>query len=282
MPALAVGAGVLAVVVNLLAAGGIGIPTVALVLWSMLALGMNLRDDRSCSRVREYDSRMPALGMATAWSALVGTFFGVVGPFWKCESDMAHAEAAIRQIPPNYEGADEAYRSAIKEDGYNARPWLNLASLYWIRWKERGSKVEDPDWRKIPIVYDWATTPPRNPAAWSLHAEKARMIQNLMSELGTKLDPLELVKYRGKIVEATRRAARLYPTSAELHAKLAEASAQISMFNDAATEGAEALRLDRITPHDDKKLPETVRRRLETLIPKWSESAAKMPIEAAH
>ncbi len=281
VPAVALGAGALAVVINLLAMGGIGIPTVALLLWSMLALGMNLRDDRACSRIREYESRMPALGMAAAWSALLGTFIGVTVPFWKSESDMTQAEAAIRHIPQNYEGAESAYLHAIGQDQYSARPWLNLASLYWMRWKERGGRVEDPVWRKIPIVYDWSTTPPRNPSAWSLHAEKARMIQNLMNEIGSKLDPIDAVKYRGKIVEATRRASRLYPTSAELHAKLADASAGIHMFKDAATEGVEALRLDRITPHPDKKLPDAVRRRLETLIPEWNESAAKMPIKDA-
>ena len=232
MPALAVGAGALAVVINLLAAGGIGIPTVALALWSMVALGMNLRDDRPCSRVREYDSRMPALGMAAAWSALLGTFFGLVWPFWKCESDMAQAEAAIRQIPPNYEGAEEAYKAAINEDGYSARPWLNLASLYWMHWRDRGAKVEDPGWRKIPIVYDFATTPPRNPAAWSLHAEKARMIQNLLSEIERKLDPLESVKYRGKVVEATAQG-----RAAASHQRRAAREARRSQRRDPHVQG---------------------------------------------
>ena len=51
--AAVVGAGALAVVINLLAAGGIGIPTVALGLWSLVALGLNLRDDRGCGRLRE-------------------------------------------------------------------------------------------------------------------------------------------------------------------------------------------------------------------------------------
>ena len=77
--------------INLLAAGGIGIPTVALALWSIVALGLNLRDDRPCSRLREYESRMPALGMAVAWSALLGTFVGLVSPFWRCEAAIARA-----------------------------------------------------------------------------------------------------------------------------------------------------------------------------------------------
>ena len=52
------------------------------------------------------------------------------------------------------------------------------------------------------------------------------------------------------------------------------------MFGDAVSEANEALRLDRITPHADRKLPEDLRRRLEDLIPKWSASADKMPVNA--
>ena len=53
------------------------------------------------------------------------------------------------------------------------------------------------------------------------------------------------------------------------------------MYQDAIDEAAEALRLDQLTPHLDKKLPENVRKHLESLIPIWKENAAKMPIQAA-
>ncbi len=128
---------------------------------------------------------------------------------------------------------------------------------------------------KIPIAFDHASAPPRNPLASTLHTERANWIGYLLNEIGPRLSPVELMKYRAKIVEANRSATRINPTSALLHARLAESSADISMFKDAATEGEEALRLDRLNPHADKKLPETRRRRLETLIPQWTESAAK-------
>ena len=73
-----------------------------------------------------------------------------------------------------------------------------------------------------------------------------------------QLSPIEAIGYQGKVVAATRRASRLNPTNAPLHARLAEASAAISMYRDAASEAEEALRLDRITPHLDKKLPDRV------------------------
>jgi O-antigen ligase len=277
VPALALGAGALAVVVNLLAQGGIGIPTVALGLWTIVALGLNLRDDRPCSRIREYDSRMPALGLAVAWSAIFGTFIGMVSPFWRSEAAIARGEAAVRQSPPDFEEAEKAFELAATEDGYSARPWLSRAALHWMIWRERGSKVEDLRWMQIPICYDMATAPPRNPRAWAIHSERAARIHDLMREIGSRLDPLQLTKYRGKIVEATRTASRLNPTNSELHARLAQASAEIHMFSDAVTEANEALRLDRITPHADRKLREDLRLRLEDLIPKWRASADKMP-----
>jgi hypothetical protein len=114
VPALALAAAALAVVVNLLAQGGIGIPTVALGLWSIVALGLNMRDDRPCGRIRSYDSRMPALGMAVAWSALLGTFIGLVSPYWRSEAAIARGEAALRQRPPNFEEAENAFELAAR------------------------------------------------------------------------------------------------------------------------------------------------------------------------
>jgi hypothetical protein len=277
IPALALAAGALAIVVNLLGNGGIGIPTVALCLWSIVALGQNLRDDRSCSALREYENRMPPLALAVAWSASLGTFIGLVGPFWRCEAAVARGEAAMKLIPPNYEAAHQAFLSAATEDRYSARPWLNLAVLYERQWMDAGARVADRRWMKIPIMYDKAAEIPRNPHAWAIHNERAIKIHELLSVLASQLDALQLTEYRAKVVEATRTASRLNPINSDLHARLAHASADISMYADSVSEANEALRLDRITPHEDRKLPDAVRRRLEDLIPKWSASAEKMP-----
>ncbi len=55
----------------------------------------------------------------------------------------------------------------------------------------------------------------------------------------------------------------------------------INMYQDAAVEAKEALRLDQLTPHRDRKLPEAVRDRLRAMIPTWEDNAAKMPIGTA-
>jgi O-antigen ligase len=284
LAATALGAGLLAALVNLLAAGGIGIPTVALGLWSMIALGLNLRDDCSCSRLREYESRIPPFALAAGWAAVFGTFVGLVGPYWRSENAIAEAQTAMRHLPPDYERADAAYKIAIDADRYYARPWRELAFLHLLVWQERGAKVGERDtiwsWTTVPYLYEMAATAPRNPNSAAVHSERARMIHQLLGVIGSSLQPLELLRFRGEMVKSTRRAVFLNPTNIELHARLADASADVNMYQDAVSEATEALRLDRLTPHPDKKLPEAVRKRLEGLIPTWEENAAKMPVQA--
>ncbi len=275
LPVSALGAAVAAVVVNLLAAGGIGIPTVALGLWIMLALGLNLRGDRGCGRLRECESRMPALGMAVGWAAVLGTFVGLVMPFWRSEAAMAQAEEAVRRLPPDYERAALAYEMASSADRYNSRAWIGEAYRYLEEWKSHGAKATDDRLKRVSFLLDMAVTPPRNPYAWVVHNERAVLLAQVLNLIGPQLSPIDAIRYQGKIVAATRRASRLNPTNAQLHARLAEASAAISMYRDAVTEAEEALRLDRITPHLDKKLPDRVRSRLEGRLSDWKERSTQ-------
>ncbi len=109
IPALGLGAALIAVLVNLLAAGGIGIPTVALGLWATLAIGLNLRDDRPCGRLREYDSRIPPFVLLTIWAGMVGLFAGDVVPYWRAEAAIADAQDAMSRQPPDFKRAQNAY-----------------------------------------------------------------------------------------------------------------------------------------------------------------------------
>jgi O-antigen ligase len=277
IPASAAGAAILAITISLLASGGIGIPTVSLGLWSMVAIGLNLRDDRKCGIHREYNSRVPGFVLLTAWAAVLGTFLGTVTPFWKSRAAVSEAETALARIPPNYEQATKAYESAIKSDGYNVEPWLGLARMYWKLWILDGAKVDDDRWKRIPILLLEAARPPRNPDAWALHRDRALFMTELLGRLGNQLSPRELLQRQANVVEATRTASRLYPTNATLHARLADKSAEMSMYRDAVEEADRALELDQITPHREKKLPETVRLHLQEVLEDWRKKAEQMP-----
>ena len=279
LPATAFGAAVLACVVNLLAAGGIGMPAVALGLWLLIALGLNLRHDRPCGRLREYAGRLPAFAMAMIWSALAGSFVGAIIPFWRSEAALAVADDALARRPPDFKRAQAAYEFAEEADRYSPRPWLGDAYLQLLIWESRGSKPEDLRWKKIPALLLKAASPPRNPDAWTLHSERALVTRDLLKKLGHTLSPREIIPLQASIVEATRTASRLYPTNATLHARLAESSAEISMFRDAVTEAQEALRLDAITPHLDKKLANAQREQLKAKLPDWTEKAAQLKLE---
>jgi hypothetical protein len=279
LPATACGAAVLACVVNLVAAGGIGMSSVALVLWLLIAVGLNLRDDRPCGRLREYAGRLPAVALAIVWSALAGAFVGAITPFWRSEAALAGADDALARRPPDLDRAQAAYEFAKEADRYSPRPWLGDAYLQLLIWESRGSRPGDLRWKKIPALLLKAASPPRNPNAWTLHSERAEVTRDLLKRLGQSLSPSEIIPLQASIVEATRTASRLYPTNAMLHARLAEASAEISMFRDAVTEAQEALRLDGITPHLDKKLPDARREQLEAKLPDWTEKAAQFKVE---
>jgi O-antigen ligase len=270
----ALGLGVLAVSVNLLAQGGIGFPGVALALWLMAALGLNLREDRGCSRPRELDSRIPGFALALGWAALAGSFAGQVLPFWKSQAALARADEALAHRPPEFERAESAYQAAIKADPLNVQAFIGEAYLHSLVWESRGARPNDERWRLIPSALMLAASPPRNPNTWTLHSERARVIREILSKVASALPPTKIIPLQASIVEATRTASRLYPTNAVLHARLAEASAEVSMFGDAVTEANEALRLDALTPHQDKKLPYAVRDRLVAALPEWTRKSA--------
>src|SRR5262249_23650525 len=157
-------------------------------------------------------------------------------PFWRTEAAIAEGEEAIGRQPPDFERAERAFARAIAAEGflavdrYSARPWLGYAQSELAAWQLRGAKAEDQPWNKVLILLLEAVPPPRNPNSWSLHMRRAETIRALLQRVGSKLAPIEVVELGGEIVKETRNATRLYPSNASLHARLAEASAEISMF----------------------------------------------------
>jgi hypothetical protein len=280
LPAFAFGAAVTAMVIDLLAAGGIGFQSVALCLWLLVALGLNLREDRPCGNLREVESRLPGFALALVWAALAGSFAGAIVPFWRCEAALAQADEALAHQPPDFERAQAAYEYAELADRFNPRPWLGDAYLQLLIWNTRGSRPEDLRWKKIPALILKAASGDRNPSSWTLHSERAEVTRELLAKVGPSLTPKETITWRGSVVEATRKASLLYPTNAMLHARLAHASAAIQMYQDAVDEAKEALRLDEATPHLDKKLPDVIRNELNAILPEWSEKAAQFKVAA--
>jgi hypothetical protein len=272
LPAEGAGAAVVAIVVNLLAAGGIGMPAVALGLWLSIALALNLRDDRA-EGVERRVGRTPTFLVAAAWAALIGSFFGSIAPYWKSEAAIVEAD---RQMIPgrlNFERARAAYSRAIKADRFNVHPWIGLADLEYRFWLSPESKRDPRVWPRVLMAMDNAVGPPRNAANYGLQRRRALIARAIEASLGDAARPGDLILLRTHAERALRFASKLNPTLPLIHAELAESSAGMNFLSVAQAEAKEALRLDAHTPHPDKKLPDDMRKRLLDEIPEWAEKA---------
>jgi tetratricopeptide (TPR) repeat protein len=178
----------------------------------------------------------------------------------------------MHRQPPDFRRAQRAYERALAADRSYVRPWLGYADMAFRAWDWDGARPSDLRWKTVPDLLESAVSLPRNPTSWNLRLRRAEVIRQLLRRVGSELPPTEVIRYNGEIVKETRIATRLYPSSPMLHARLAEASADISMFPDAVKEAEEALRLDRIlAAHPDKQLPAAERGRLEAMLAGWRE-----------
>jgi hypothetical protein len=269
----AAGGGALAVAVNLLAAGALGFPPVALALWCPLALGLVLRDDRPCGRLRLVGGRWAAFGMAAVAAALVGSFVGGVLPGWRSEALLSRAEAALARRPPDFDAARQLALDAAAADRYAAEPWLKLAEVEYRAWLADGGRPDADVGLKVTTALDRAVSPPRDPNALRVYRLRMTLLRDLLARQGASLAPQDAQALREDLANAAGRAVLLYPTSAPLHAELADAAAALGRNPDAARHAREALRLDAVTPHADKKLPDPLREHLKARLPEWEGAA---------
>ncbi len=283
VPGAGLGVAALALAVNLLAAGGIGYPSVAMMLWMTLALGMNLREDRACGRVRIAPGGLGVpVALAIAWAMLAGSFYGAVVPFWKSEAYLARGNAEASSTRPDYNRARELYTAAIEVDHYNVKPWLALADLEYAYWRSPAiAKRKEPRWARVLVALDDALDPQwRNPDSLPVRRRQAAFARRILADLPEDAKPFEILQLKATMVKAARRAASVYPTSATLRAELAQASADIGMYPDAVLEADQALKLDGLTPHLDKKLSPAGRSYLAARIPEWRAKADEPPPKA--
>ena len=122
------GLAALAITVNLLAAGGIGFAPVAEMLWLMLAISLNLREDRPCGVSRPFGYRAVAFLPLAVLAAMIGTFFGTVWPFWEAQSYIAQSEKLIDAGRlDRLDAVDDLYAKANAADVLASRGWITRA-----------------------------------------------------------------------------------------------------------------------------------------------------------
>jgi O-antigen ligase len=269
VPAAAAGAGAAAVAVNLLAAGGISMAPVSLGLWGLLAIGQDLRDDRPCGRIRQIHDRLAPFVLAFLMVAMLGTFLGAIVPFWQSESAREAAEAMPLRAEADVAAARSLLVEAARLDPLNVRPWTSLAGLEYRAWA--GDLETTPPrnaWEKIHTALDRALAPPRNPLSLRVVRQRLEMTRRLLADPKVT-DAALRDEMKADLARSSAVATRLYPTSAILRARHAEAAAGVGQFATALAEADAALQLSDRTPHLDTKLPPDVLETLRAARPGW-------------
>jgi hypothetical protein len=223
-----------ALLLNLLAAGGIGFAGVAGSLWLLLA----------ASSGGENRPRVAARwGVACATAALAG----LVGMCWltaylpvlRCRSLLSLAEREPA-------GAGDHLLAATGADAWADEPWRELAAIDFARWAADPSDDLADRWRQE--QQEVLRRRPHSSSAWLEAADRyfAAYRESADGELRREFLDQAVTHYR--------RAVELYPNYPLAHASLAIALAETGQ-EDAGREAIIALELHEQTPHLDQKLP---------------------------
>jgi hypothetical protein len=271
LPPRLLGLAAAVLLVNLLAAGGIGYAGVGGTLWLSVALIAALTS--SPAAARRY-GKQPAI-VATAAMGLVAVMLFVTAYYPVLESEKLLRQAStahddeLRRDYPNQEPAEarESLRSAaVAADAKSARAARELAQYRLQLWQSgtasRPLHVISSD--AVIEAYEQAARLAPNSASTQMDFAQA------LHQIFAATDDVQFLK---QAIGHYRRAAELYPTSGRIRASLAlaletGADLGIASLSDAIAQAAEGLRLDDITQsagHADRVLPGEIRDKLELL-----------------
>jgi tetratricopeptide (TPR) repeat protein len=141
-----------------------------------------------------------------------------------------------------YERAAEAYRQAAQADPYSPQPWRLLANLAYHRWLERGLP------RDLGQFGEFARE------ALSRDQRSKRFRRELGDRWLRAFRVSRQTKHIHLAVDAYRRALELHPNDSSMRAQWAWALRLAGEPEAAAQQAAEALRLDSLNPHSERKL----------------------------
>lgn len=224
--------------VNLLAAGGIGFASVAQSLWIIAALLISGAEQGRNIRTL---SRPVAFGLVGLGLVAVAGFTqaGYL-PLLNAQAHLAEGDALLMDRQPLR--ALSAFHKAVKADPYSQDGWERLANLAHEAWLATGDVTYYETF--VDAAGKLRTLNPRSSAT---QAQLGHWWQKAYRHFG---DP----QYLEKCIEAYRIATQLYPNYNLGHAQLAWALHLAGDDVGAAREAAESLRLDALDPHHEQKL----------------------------
>lgn len=247
-----------ALLINLLAAGGISFPGVASVLWVLLAVALNrVESGEPAAEVSRSSGRLgPQVARGRIAAAAIGAFLGVLLSYMTMYRPvLADQHFLAFYSHPRAQGWPDAAESVARESRHAAE-----ADPWWAR---------PCDERAEALHYLWIAAPSAERlAAFKQAADAAQQRNSHSSELANRQGQRLMAMYAAAgqesllqhAIKAFRRAVQLYPNNSLLHARLAWAYFRHGQLKQAHREAGRALELDRQMPHQELKLKHQVPR----------------------
>ncbi len=238
LPVWLVPVATLVLLVNLLAAGGIGFPGVAQTFWVLLACIVA----QAPSATRQFVLPRFAVGLAclVALVLLLLNYMTMYRPVLTGQTRLA--EGRTLASAGHLDRAIDAYRLAAEADPMSSEPWSRLAGVYHAFAISSGADRWLKKFRQAELeVFA------RNPNAPAVHQHSGDWNFTLW-------DRFRQQALLDRSIDAYERLAASYPNNSLAHAQLAVAENAAGERAAAARAATKALELDAQMPHDDRKL----------------------------
>jgi len=232
--------GVLVLLVNLSAAGALAFAGVAGTLWLLSAIALN----------EAAHGRTIAVPRAV-WGTLLVGCLGLAIACYGTASAVLNRGAALHRAQSHPARAEQDLLEATRADPWAVEPWAMLAAAAHRRWQQTG----EPE--TLGLFESSARTAAKlAPHASTLRWQTGEGYLDIFFKTGQR-------DYLEKALAAYRQAVDLYPTSAMYQASLALVLKQAGDQAGFEEHRQTALRLDAITPHQNRKLPDELRKSLQ-------------------
>ncbi len=236
LPAIAIAA----LLVDLSAAGGIGVASVAGSFWLLSAVGLSAVD---VAPARRLPRSFALVGLIVALLLTLACYAFAYAPVLACQ-------AAMRTAYRHPLRAETLLRAAAIDDPWAAKPRELLAALALEAWRtepDDGRQRQFERYNAMRLEVDSASS-----AAWLASGDG-------YFEIAMKTHrPYDLLN----AIDSYQHAVELYPNSGPYRAKLALALRAAGRTAEFRQEADMAQELDRLTPHESMKLPPEIRKQL--------------------
>ena len=228
---------VLALLTNLLAAGGISYPGVALSLWLLLGLSLN------GARTRELRvGRRTLAGLLCVTGLLVALqYFTAYRPVLEARAQLNQARDLVARAEA--EQAEARLAAAAVADPFSVEPWIELAQLRHTRWLATKTMTDRESF--LAAADETIARDGRSSVA------ALRYANWLLAGYRALADDAELLQLA---IDQYDRVVELYPNYNQGHAQRAWALHLAGRQRAAAAAATRALELDRQNPHPEQHL----------------------------